>query len=64
MDIPYGGAKGGICVDPRNFSETEMEKMTRKLVQVMQVLSVRWCEDECRASKASLVRMRIFQLQI
>jgi len=34
MDIPYGGAKGGICVDPKNYSEREMEKMTRKLVQV------------------------------
>ena len=34
MDIPYGGAKGGISVDPSRYSETEMEKMTRKLVQV------------------------------
>lgn len=28
-DIPYGGGKGGICVDPSHLSETELEKLTR-----------------------------------
>ena len=34
MDIPFGGAKGGICVDPKDLSERELEILTRKLVQV------------------------------
>jgi hypothetical protein len=34
MDIPFGGAKGGITVDPRTLSDRELEKLTRKLVQV------------------------------
>ena len=34
MDIPFGGAKGGITVDPKQLSERELEKLTRKLVQV------------------------------
>ncbi len=34
MDIPFGGAKGGITVDPKMLSEREAEKLTRKLVQV------------------------------
>ncbi len=34
MDIPFGGAKGGITVDPKLLSERELEKLTRKLVQV------------------------------
>ncbi|KAK9805535.1 hypothetical protein WJX72_003871 [[Myrmecia] bisecta] len=35
MDIPFGGAKGGIRVDPSLLSERELEKLTRKLVQAI-----------------------------
>lgn len=34
MDIPFGGAKGGVAVDPKTLSDRELEKLTRKLVQV------------------------------
>ncbi len=36
VGIPYGGAKGGITVDPRKLSEGEMEQMTRKFVDEIQ----------------------------
>ena len=36
VDIPYGGAKGGITVDPRSLSEAELELMTRKFVDELQ----------------------------
>ena len=29
VGIPYGGGKGGIVVDPADYSETELERLTR-----------------------------------
>ncbi|MDJ0625817.1 MAG: Glu/Leu/Phe/Val dehydrogenase dimerization domain-containing protein [Candidatus Caenarcaniphilales bacterium] len=29
VKIPFGGAKGGICCDPKKLSKTELERLTR-----------------------------------
>jgi glutamate dehydrogenase (NAD(P)+) len=33
--LPYGGAKGGVIVDPNQLSETELEHLSRRYMQEM-----------------------------
>ena len=35
VNIPYGGAKGGIQVDPRQLSKGELERLTRRFVAMI-----------------------------
>ncbi|ETR77241.1 glutamate dehydrogenase [Afipia sp. P52-10] len=35
MNLPYGGAKGGVCVDPHALSKHELEGLSRRYMQEM-----------------------------
>ncbi|MCY4113981.1 MAG: Glu/Leu/Phe/Val dehydrogenase [Chloroflexi bacterium] len=38
MNLPYGGAKGGVEVDPRGLSSAELENLTRRYASEIAVL--------------------------
>lgn len=38
MNLPYGGAKGGVVVDPRKLSMVELRKLTRRYATEISVL--------------------------
>jgi glutamate dehydrogenase (NAD(P)+) len=38
VNIPFGGAKGGVVVDPRTMSAREVERMTRRFATEISVL--------------------------
>ncbi|MDP9109430.1 MAG: Glu/Leu/Phe/Val dehydrogenase [Pseudomonadota bacterium] len=38
VNVPYGGAKGGIRVDPRNLSRGELQRMTRRYTSEINII--------------------------
>ncbi len=35
VDVPYGGGKGGIAVDPKKLSKGELERLSRKFIDLI-----------------------------
>ncbi len=38
VNVPYGGAKGGIRVDPRSMSQGELQRMTRRYTSEINII--------------------------
>lgn len=35
VNIPYGGAKGGVCCNPKEMSKAELERLTRRYISAL-----------------------------
>ena len=46
VNLPYGGAKGGIAVDPEKLTPRELERLTRTFVQ--QIHDIKIGRASCR----------------
>ena len=38
MNLPYGGAKGGVIVDPKKLSQSELRRLTRRYATEISIL--------------------------
>ncbi len=38
VDVPYGGGKGGIAIDPSDYSQSELERLTRSFAAELRPL--------------------------
>jgi glutamate dehydrogenase/leucine dehydrogenase len=44
VDIPFGGAKGGVSIDPRTLSRSELERLSRGYVRQIEPLIGPWTD--------------------
>ncbi len=54
VDLPFGGAKGGVAVDTRSLSQMELERLSRGFMEA----SCRWSDRTAIFPRRTCIRMR------
>lgn len=47
VDVPFGGSKGGLIIDPNEHSEAELEAVTRRFARELIESGIHLSEHEC-----------------
>ncbi len=51
VDVPFGGSKGGLLIDPRNYERDEMERITRRFAFELIQKDYIGAGNECSSSR-------------
>lgn len=57
VEVPFGGAKGGVCINRHDYSNSELERITRRFTHELHVRNLIGSgKDGTSAERAYIIR--------